>query len=101
MSIDGYGCSVHKGWNCIDTASNYRDGRGETATGYALRSLRTANVGITRDMLFIRCARPAPSSEPSIRTCHSQPISRVIVHMAQSLASGLRVPGMHPDCLIL
>ena len=56
LSIDGYGCSVHKGWNCIDTASNYRDGRGEIATGYALRSLRTANVGITRDMLFIRCA---------------------------------------------
>lgn len=47
-------CSVHKGWNCIDTASNYRSGRGELAVGYALRSLFTANVGISRDMLFIR-----------------------------------------------
>lgn len=47
-------CSVHKGWNCIDTASNYRSGRGELAVGYALRSIFTANVGISRDMLFIR-----------------------------------------------
>ena len=49
-----FGCSVHKGWNCIDTASNYRSGRAEVAVGHALRSLFTANVGITRDMLFIR-----------------------------------------------
>ena len=92
---------MHKGWNCIDTASNYRDGRGEIATGYALRSLRTANVGITRDMLFIRCARPAPSSEASIRTCHGQPILKVIAHMAQSMASGMHVSGMHQNCLTL
>lgn len=45
---------MHKGWNCIDTASNYRSGRAEVAVGDAVRSLRAANVGITRDMLFIR-----------------------------------------------
>ena len=47
-------CSVHKGWNCIDTASNYRSGKAELAVGHALRSLFTANVGISRDMLFLR-----------------------------------------------
>ncbi len=49
-------CSVHKGWNVIDTASNYRSGRAELAVGHALRSLFTANVGVSRDMLFIRSA---------------------------------------------
>lgn len=45
--------SVNRGWNCIDTASNYRGGRGEQAVGHALLALRIANVGITRNMLFV------------------------------------------------
>ena len=50
--------SVNRGWNCIDTASNYRSGRAEEAVGYALLALRIANVGITRNMLFVSCAHP-------------------------------------------
>lgn len=44
--------SVHKGWNVIDTASNYRGGRGEKAVGHALTALRH-KLGLTREMLFI------------------------------------------------
>jgi aryl-alcohol dehydrogenase-like predicted oxidoreductase len=44
---------VNRGWNCIDTAANYRSGRGEAAVGHALLALRIANVGITRNMLFV------------------------------------------------
>ena len=47
-------CSVNRGWNVIDTASNYRGGRAEKAVGHALLALRTASVGITRGMLFVR-----------------------------------------------
>ncbi len=47
------GRSVNRGWNCIDTAANYRSGRGEAAVGHALLALRIANVGITRNMLFV------------------------------------------------
>ena len=36
----------------IDTASNYRGGRGEKAVGYALAALRD-QLGLTREMLFI------------------------------------------------
>lgn len=46
--------SVNRGWNVIDTAANYRNGRGEQAVGHALLGLRVANVGITRGMLFVR-----------------------------------------------
>ncbi len=46
--------SVHRGWNCIDTASNYRDTRAERSVGAALNALFSGKVGITRDMLLIR-----------------------------------------------
>ena len=36
----------------IDTASNYRGGRGEKAIGYALTALHE-QLGFTREMLFI------------------------------------------------
>ncbi|CAL8464817.1 g4352 [Coccomyxa elongata] len=45
--------SVHRGWNCIDTASNYRNSRAERSVGAALNALFSGNVGITRDMLLI------------------------------------------------
>ncbi|DBB14762.1 TPA: hypothetical protein ACH3X3_004374 [Trebouxia sp. C0006] len=43
---------VQQGWNVIDTASNYRGGRGERAIGYALTALHD-QLGLTREMLFI------------------------------------------------
>lgn len=49
-------CSVHRGWNCIDTASNYRGSRAERAVGDALDALLSSRLGITRNMLFIRWA---------------------------------------------
>ena len=47
-----YGVTAHRGWNVIDTASNYRGGRGERAIGYALTALHE-QLGLTREMLFI------------------------------------------------
>ena len=47
-----YGVTPHRGWNVIDTASNYRGGRGERAIGYALTALHD-QLGLTREMLFI------------------------------------------------
>ena len=44
--------AAHRGWNVIDTASNYRGGRGERAIGYALTALHD-QLGLTREMLFI------------------------------------------------
>lgn len=46
--------SVHRGWNCIDTASNYRNSRAERSVGAALNALFSGNVGINRGMLLIR-----------------------------------------------
>ena len=46
-----FACLI-RGWNVIDTASNYRGGRGEKAVGYALAALRH-KLGLTREMLFI------------------------------------------------
>lgn len=43
---------LHSGLNIIDTASNYRSGRGEKAVGYALTALHE-QLGLTREMLFI------------------------------------------------
>ena len=46
-------CSnVTRGWNVIDTAHNYRGGRGEKAIGYALTALHE-QLGFTREMVFI------------------------------------------------
>lgn len=47
-----FGITAHRGWNVIDTASNYRGGRGERAIGYALTALHE-QLGLTREMLFI------------------------------------------------
>ena len=41
-----------RGWNVIDTASNYRGGRGEKAIGYALTALHE-QLGLMREMLFV------------------------------------------------
>lgn len=41
-----------RGLNVIDTASNYRGGRGERAVGYALTALHE-QLGLSREMLFI------------------------------------------------
>ena len=48
--------SVNRGWNCIDTASNYRDSRAERSVGAALNALFSGKVGITRDMILVRWA---------------------------------------------
>eukprot|EP00879_Flechtneria_rotunda_P016525 GHRR01017294.1.p1 GENE.GHRR01017294.1~~GHRR01017294.1.p1 ORF type:complete len:503 (+),score=147.23 GHRR01017294.1:667-2175(+) len=54
--------SVARGWNVIDTAANYRNGRAESAVGHALSLLLAGNEAsqfppgraeVTRDMLFI------------------------------------------------
>ena len=50
--ITAVSCWLCSGWNVIDTASNYRGGRGEKAVGYALAALRN-QPGLTREMLFI------------------------------------------------
>jgi aryl-alcohol dehydrogenase-like predicted oxidoreductase len=47
-----FGITAHRGWNVIDTASNYRGGRGERAIGYAMTALHE-QLGLTREMLFI------------------------------------------------
>jgi aryl-alcohol dehydrogenase-like predicted oxidoreductase len=47
-----FGITAHRGWNVIDTASNYRGGRGERAIGYATTALHE-QLGLTREMLFI------------------------------------------------
>ena len=44
--------SAAEGVNVIDSAANYRGGRGEVAVGRALHALRTTS-GIERDQLFI------------------------------------------------
>ncbi|KAK9862643.1 hypothetical protein WJX84_010934 [Apatococcus fuscideae] len=43
---------IGHGWNVIDTASNYRNGRAELAVGRALRAVR-ASPFIEREMLFV------------------------------------------------
>ncbi|KAK9917236.1 hypothetical protein WJX75_002180 [Coccomyxa subellipsoidea] len=45
--------SVNRGWNCIDTASNYRDSRAERSVGAALNALFSGKVGITRNMILV------------------------------------------------
>jgi predicted aldo/keto reductase-like oxidoreductase len=53
--VDPTGCplqSIGGGWNVIDTASNYRDGRAETAIGRALLALRLTGDA-QRSQLFL------------------------------------------------
>ncbi|KAK9814130.1 hypothetical protein WJX72_001053 [[Myrmecia] bisecta] len=44
--------SFDKGFNVIDTASNYRNGRSEVSVGHALNSIRTG-VGVQRGFFFL------------------------------------------------
>lgn len=43
--------SVARGWNVIDTARNYRSGRGEAAAGEAIATL--LDSGVRRGQLFV------------------------------------------------
>ena len=53
----------------IDTASNYRGGRGEKAVGYALNALQD-KLGLTREMLFISTKAGFLQDEVKSQVCH-------------------------------
>lgn len=53
----------------IDTASNYRGGRGEIAVGYALAALQD-KLGLTREMLFISTKAGFLQDEVKHQVCH-------------------------------
>lgn len=53
----------------IDTASNYRGGRGEKAVGYALTALQ-GSLGLTREMLFISTKAGFLQDEVRSQVCH-------------------------------
>lgn len=53
----------------IDTASNYRGGKGEKAVGYALTALQE-KLGLTREMLFISTKAGFLQDEVKRQVCH-------------------------------
>ena len=78
----------------IDTASNYRGGRGEKAIGYALTALQD-KLGLLREMLFISTKAGFLQDEVKSQVCHLR-------HNASSV---LAIIFMHPllelGCLLL
>ena len=53
----------------IDTASNYRSGRGERAVGFALTALQ-GKLGLTREMLFVSTKAGFLQDQVKSQVCH-------------------------------
>lgn len=72
----------------IDTASNYRGGRGEKAVGYALTALQD-KLGLTRDMLFISTKAGFLQDEVKSQVCQlaHHAFVHCVAHQAFSVVS--------------
>ncbi|GMH42510.1 hypothetical protein BSKO_10429 [Bryopsis sp. KO-2023] len=85
--------SIAHGWNILDTASNYRDGRGEKAVGEALKSLVfVTNHGISREMLFISTKTGFTSRSILEALISSGKITK------SDIAGGMNC--IHPECIM-